>query len=212
MGYYFENRYNEILYIRSEDEAKRYTDDNPIEIINNEEIILDLNGFSSTDEKLSGNINEEFTDVDYGDEGVIDSFFNELFDNNIVIENDGGIVRNSIRQITIDFKDGTDLVTIVQPTPYKKDWMKVKHKFSFKKDYSDTEGKIDDIEIKISLFYKKETTDLLVPFCIKHSSSRIQGIELRLVDAKLSNDKKISYIFEDKNTNQIFLASYQGKL
>lgn len=199
MGYYLQNRYYETISIRSKSEGDNYIKNNIIiDIINNEKISFDFNGYSSNDETLSGDIITENAE---------DSFRVENDTNNIIIENDRDIIRNAIRQISIDYKDGSQKEVLIQPTPYKKDWMKCEHKFSFK------EG-IDEgfIEINIWLFYKKEPEKFEIPFIVHRASSRIQGIELRLVDAKLTNDKKISYIFEDKNTNQVFLASYQGNL
>lgn len=105
-----------------------------------------------------------------------------------------------IHKITADFGDGCYEVIVKPIKSENKNWMKFSHRFAFKEDIK--EG---DIEINVYNLYGESAT-LIIPFQVKQQSLKEQNIEFRLVSANLCNDKKISYVFNNINKNQLILA------
>lgn len=105
-----------------------------------------------------------------------------------------------IHKIVVYYGDGTNQ-TINKPIKNNEEnWKKFNHLFSFKENIN--EG---NIEIKIYNLYG-ETVTIIIKFQLKHLSLKEQNIEFSLVSANLCNDKKISYIFNNINKNQLILA------
>lgn len=108
--------------------------------------------------------------------------------------------KEHIHKIEIDFGDESNLI-ISKPIKSKdENWMIFSHYFSFK------EGKSNGtIKINIYNLYG-ESAVKEIKFSLKELSLQEQDIEFSLVSANLRNDKKISYIFNNTNKNQLILA------
>lgn len=79
------------------------------------------------------------------------------------------------------------------------DWLIFKHKFSV-----DT---IDNGNISIKLYnLYGELKNINIGYTIKKQSWKDLGIKLELINANITNEKDISYVFKDLNKNQLFLA------
>ena len=107
---------------------------------------------------------------------------------------------DSIHKIEVDFGDGSNF-TLNKPIKSEdENWMNVSHRFAFKED-------INNGIIKIH-FYNLygESIAKEINFKLKQLSLQEQEIEFRLVSANLRNDKKISYVFNNINKNQLILA------
>lgn len=66
-----------------------------------------------------------------------------------------------------------------------------------------------EIIIKIYNLYGFEDV-IKIPFTVFQTSSQHQGIELKLVTANISNDKRVSYIFNNITENQLILAQREN--
>ena len=79
------------------------------------------------------------------------------------------------------------------------DWLIFKYKFSV-----DT---IDNGNISIKLYnLYGELKNINIDYTIKKQSWKDLGIKLELINANITNEKDISYVFKDLNKNQLFLA------
>ena len=108
--------------------------------------------------------------------------------------------RNYIHKMIIDFGDGSNDILIKPMKSEDESWMSFSHYFKFKEGVN--EG---NIEIKVYNLYGESAT-VIIPFYVKRQSLQEQNIEFRLVSANLCNDKKISYIFNIPQRNQLILA------
>lgn len=192
MGFYYQNNYSNLLNVVTE---ASYNEG--IEIVNNEEVTIDLTNFGIVTE--TGYISLENA------QGLLSDQNNE----NILAENIFSRVEDSLYKIEIDYKDGTvDFAS----KPINKDinWTTFKHTFKFKDNtYIGTNNNPYPGTIDITLFNLYGFEILIkIPFRLKFESTQNQGIELKLVAANISNTGEISYIFNNTNKNQVFLARY----
>lgn len=195
MGFYYQNIYNDTLKVYNQNSYNE-----GIEIVNNESVIIDLKDFSIVSDK--GYIAIESTG----------ELMHDQNGENILIEDIFARVEESLYKIEIDYKDGT---TDFASKPINKniDWTTFKHTFNFKDNtFVGTNNNPYPGTIDITLFnlYGFEI-EIKIPFCLKYESTQNQGIELKLVAANISNNGEISYIFNNTNKNQVFLARYSEK-
>lgn len=105
-----------------------------------------------------------------------------------------------IHKIVADFGDGTTLVLNKPMNSEDDSWMRFSHRFIFGENVQS--GKV---VINVYNIYgesgKKELN-----FTVKLQTLAEQNIEFRLVSANLCNDKKISYVFNNIDKNQLILA------
>lgn len=186
MGFYYNNKYDNTIDLSKENEYK-----NGIEIVNNEEIIFDATNIHQTHPENINLINLENSEDTIKKEDNLTPFELEQF--SIPVE-------DCLYKIFIDYKDGYK-DTLTRPILNNDNsWLKFSHTFNFPK------GQVSDtIDIKLYNLYDFYT-EIKIPFTIKNASIQEQGIELELLFANLDNNKNISYVFNEKTSNQVFLA------
>lgn len=176
MGFYHNNIYQTTL---------KLVNDN-LSIIDNQCYLLNGDSINI--------VNNEKMIFDFSD-------FIQTIDNDASInENPNFKISDCLYKIYIDFKDG-ETVTLQKPIRGNdKSWLLVEHLFTFKKILRD-----ETIDIILYNLYGFETK-LKLKFNAKSVSIKNSGIELKLLNSNLSNDKNISYIFNNVTENQLILA------
>ena len=211
MGYYYKNNYENGLNVTN---AEISQDSNtldlylcnsniePIEIVNNESIKFDFRKFIQVSNLGSILLETEREQLLYKEQES--PLTSEQKDGEeldfFLLENNFFPVETCLYKIIIDFKDGSS-VTLQRPIRGKDNsWMIVEHMFNFQNDIEK-----DTIDIHLYNLYGFET-HLKLGFKVKQLSLQSQGIELSLVSANMDNEKRVSYIFNDLNENQLLLA------
>lgn len=211
MGYYYKNNYETVLNVTNAEVSQdKDTSDlylcnsniEPIEIVNNESIKFDFRKFiqtSNTGSILLENEKEIILNKEQESSIKLEKNKGEEFDF-FILENNFFLSETCLYKIIIDFKDGSS-VTLQRPIRGKDNsWMVVEHIFNFQNDIEN-----DIIDIHLYNLYGFET-HLKLGFKVKRLSLQSQGIELSLVSANMDNEKRVSYIFNDLNENQLLLA------
>lgn len=197
MGFYNKDTYYTTIDLSTIEEYK-----NGIEIINNEKIIFTTQNYTQSNDDL----------FLIGLE-AIDSPLSTEDNKDIRIEKNNIKIEDCLYKIFIDYQDGNK-DTLVRPMKGNDhSWLTFEHLFRFKDDkfISSSETPFPG-KIKIILYNLYGFTTLLeIPFCIKQTSMQEQGIELSILAANIDNNKKISYIFNNNNENQLILARNQNK-
>lgn len=205
MGFYHENKYQTVLNFDNKGGAIHdlsfYSDG--IELINNEDTIFDFTDYIQ--DYATGDILLEEDDILTPEEDVI------LIENqnNIALnlEADGFTSRDCLYKITIDCKDGN---IITSNRNGKTSWLTITHKPYFITDEyynlpEDDKSKWPTIDITLYNLYGFKSS-IQIPFRLRKSSYTQSGIKLKLIAANITNDNKISYVFNDENNNQLILA------
>lgn len=105
-----------------------------------------------------------------------------------------------IHKIVIEYGDGIREVINKPIQNNEENWKKFTHYFAFKDDIEQ-----GNIEIRVYNLYGEVRT-ILIKFKLKQLTLQEHDIEFRLISANLCNDKKISYVFNNINKNQLILA------
>lgn len=113
-------------------------------------------------------------------------------------------MESSLYKIIIDFKDGSTAVLQRPINNVSNDtsWMTIDHTFNFK---NEPEGNYGIIDMHLYYLYGTEK-HIKLKFIIKGQSLQNQDVKLSLVNANMDNNKKVSYIFNYLNENQLLLA------
>lgn len=192
MGFYYKGNYYSEIHVNNYIDYKE-----PIEIINNEKIIFYFNDFiQSSDDAY---INTESKQPD-NDNTVVTEFDADP----LQLEKANIKVENCLYKISIDYDDGNKDVKVRPISNPNNNWLIFEHQFSFtNKEYF--QGKQGLLVLKIYNLYGFVTV-IEIPYILKVTTMAQQAIELDLIKTNLDNNKKISYIFEEVNKHQIFLA------
>jgi len=156
--------------------------DNFITIVNNEKIIFDLSNYRYTNDTELHEIEDKKSNIN---------------------------PKNCLYKISMDYGDG-NIETHVKPIKSSESsWLIFEHLYAIEDEsYFNKNHKI-----KINLYNLYGFVDTIeITYNIEKISAQQNGIELRLVSANLRNDKKISYIFNNINKNQLFIAKNKNKV
>ena len=214
MGFFTSNKnnknYGEIIFFGSQNDVKgqikRVSTTNfgsdekfdldlssAIIVKNNESIIFDFDGYSLTRDK--------------------DYILEENPENILLLEDGSEFLMEynedpylkGIIKISIDFGDGTNIIQFKPIKSSSSSWNKIEHRFAFKNesDFSTSEEK----SIKISVYsIDGKSNSFTIKYTVDKVSAAQYGLDLNLVNANITNDKNISYIFNDNNNKQIIIA------
>ena len=214
MGFFTSNKnnknYGEIIFFGSQNDVKgqikRVSTTNfgsdekfdldlssAIIVKNNESIIFDFDGYSLTRDK--------------------DYILEENPENILLLEDGSEFLMEynedpylkGIIKISIDFGDGTNIIQFKPIKSSSSSWNKIEHRFAFKNesDFSTSEEK----SMKISVYsIDGKSNSFTIKYTVDKVSAAQYGLDLNLVNANITNDKNISYIFNDNNNKQIIIA------
>lgn len=214
MGFFDKNNnYGEIIFFASKDDVKgqikkvastNFGNDEKFEldllstitIKNNESIIFDFENYNLSrdrdyilEEKLtSSGERPHLTLEDGGD--LLMEYAEEPYLKGII-------------KIKIDFGDGKNIIQFKPIKNASSVWDKIEHRFAFKNESDFTSTKTMNISV-YSIDGKSNS------FTIKYKVAKVSaaqyGLDLNLVNANITNDKGISYVFNDNNNKQIIIA------
>lgn len=206
MGFYHDNKYQTVLIFDNKggsvEDSHFYS--NGIELINNENTIFDFSNYIQN--YAVGDILLEVDDIETPEEDTI--LTEKDTSVSVALETDGFTSYDCLYKITINCKDG-NILTSNKKGDGDLSWLKITYKPYFVTDeyYNLT----DDIStwptIDITLYNLYGFKNIIhIPFRLRKSSYTQSGIRLKLIAANITNDNKISYIFNDENNNQLILA------
>lgn len=214
MGFFDKNNnYGEIIFFASKDDVKgqikkvastNFGNDEKFEldllstitIKNNESIIFDFENYNLTRDRdyileekpTSSGERPRLTLEDGGD--LLMEYAEEPYLKGII-------------KIKIDFGDGKNIIQFKPIKNASSVWDKIEHRFAFKNESDFTSTKTMNISV-YSIDGKSNS------FTIKYKVAKVSaaqyGLDLNLVNANITNDKGISYVFNDNNNKQIIIA------
>lgn len=213
MGFFTSNKnnknYGEIIFFGSQNDVKgqikRVSTTNfgsdekfdldlssAIIVKNNESIIFDFDGYSLTRDK--------------------DYILEENPENILLLEDGSEFLMEynedpylkGIIKISIDFGDGKNIIQFKPIKSSSSSWNKIEHRFAFKNESDFTS---EEKSMKISVYsIDGKSNSFTIKYTVDKVSAAQYGLDLNLVNANITNDKNISYIFNDNNNKQIIIA------
>lgn len=108
-----------------------------------------------------------------------------------------------IIKIIIDFGDGKNIIQFKPIKNPSSAWDKIEHRFAFRNESDFTSTKTMNISV---YSIDGKSNSFTITYNVAKVSAAQYGLDLNLVNANITNDKGISYVFNDNNNKQIIIA------
>jgi hypothetical protein len=170
----------------------------PITIKNNESITFDFENYNLSRDR------DYILEENPGDDGKRPELaLEDGNDNYLLMEYAEEPYLKGIIKIKIDFGDGKNIIQFKPIKNPSSTWNTIEHRFAFKNESDFTDTK----EMNISVYsIDGKSNSFTIKYKVAKVSAAQYGLDLNLVNANITNDKGISYVFNDNNNKQIIIA------